>query len=94
MPAVKTSRPDKIDLEAGWKDIKAGIDEFLDFLEGNREEPASAETNVGLYTMVYSMCTQVCQASQSNGDMQSRASIDGRLACLALTKCRSVCPLP
>lgn len=57
MPAAK--RPDNIDMEMGWEDIKAGIDEFLDFLEGNRDEPASATANMGLYTKVYNMCTQV-----------------------------------
>ena len=78
MPAVKPSRPDKIDLEAAWREIKAGIDEFLDFLEGSRDEPASATANMGMYTKVYNMCTQVRLALRSNQDDESRASIHVR----------------
>ena len=75
---MKTSRPDKIDLESGWKEIKAGIDDFLDFLEGNRDEPASATANMDLYTKVYNMCTQVCWALSSSGNLRSRASVYDR----------------
>lgn len=52
-------------MEVGWKEIKAGVDEFLDFLDGDREEPASATINMGLYTKVYNMCTQKsCDCSE------------------------------
>lgn len=55
---VLNTRPDKIDLEEGWKDIHAGIEEFLLFLDGRKERPESASVNMNLYTMVYNMCTQ------------------------------------
>jgi cullin 1 len=55
---VLNPRPDKIDLEDGWKEIQAGIEEFLLFLDGRKERPESASVNMNLYTMVYNMCTQ------------------------------------
>lgn len=55
---VLNPRPDKIELEEGWKDIHAGIEEFLLFLDGKKERPESASVNMNLYTIVYNMCTQ------------------------------------
>ena len=65
MPPVRNPRPEKIEMEVGWKEIKAGVDQFLDFLNGDRDEPASATANMGLYTKVYNMCTQKsCDCSE------------------------------
>jgi cullin 1 len=55
---ARSSRPETVDMEQGWSEIKSGIDAFLEFLEGTSEQPANASDNMGLYTKVYNMCTQ------------------------------------
>lgn len=47
-----------IDLEQGWDQIEEGIGEFIKFLEGETHKNETVNMNIGLYTLVYNMCTQ------------------------------------
>jgi len=55
---VVDSKKETIQLEAGWRELSAGIEEFKLFLNGKKDKPESASVNMGLYTLVYNMCTQ------------------------------------